>query len=206
MDSAYALAREERVASSCTTGIGLLRLNKTTRFLMMSSWILVSRAADAACTLRHTPDLSKEANPLSSVLGLGWTPLLAVVGLLSIYTVWALYRAMFRPMDLLPPEPGYTFSQSFAYTYLGRKAEWYATLYQLPRDLGRFHTYMGHVLSRCVAFAGVVSTVMWALILGSERYRSVHSAPVIYAILVVGSMAIVLWWNQRAYRRYLQRA
>lgn len=179
--------------------------SRVTRFVALSSWILISRAFDAWCTFQHTPDLAKEANPLASVAGLGWSPLLGIVGLLSVYTVFALHQALFRPMDLLPPVPGYTFSQCVGFIYLGRKAEWHATLYQLPRDLRRFHTYMGHVLSRGVAFAGVVSTVMWALIWGSERYRSVHSAGLIYGVLVAGCVAIMIDWNRSAYRRYVQR-
>lgn len=176
------------------------------RFLLLSSWIVASRAFDAAATMRHTPDLSKEANPLASALGLSWSPLLVVVGLLSIYTVYTLHRRLFRPLDLFPTEAGYSFSQFFAYTYLGRKAEWHATLYQLPRELQRFNHYMGHVLPRGVAFAGVVSTTMWLLIWSSERYRSLHSAGVIYAILVAGIVVILVSWNRRAYGRYLQRS
>ncbi len=45
---------------------------KTLKFLVILLWILLSKSYDAYCTYLHTPDLSKEANPLVSVLGLNW--------------------------------------------------------------------------------------------------------------------------------------
>ena len=43
---------------------------KTLKFLVVLSWILFSKSYDAYCTYLHTPDLSKEENPLVSILGL----------------------------------------------------------------------------------------------------------------------------------------
>jgi hypothetical protein len=42
---------------------------KTLKFLIILLWILFSKSYDAYCTFQHTPDLSKEANPLVSLLG-----------------------------------------------------------------------------------------------------------------------------------------
>jgi hypothetical protein len=45
---------------------------KRLKFFIILLWILFSKSYDAYCTFLHTPDLSKEANPLVSVLGFNW--------------------------------------------------------------------------------------------------------------------------------------
>ena len=96
-------------------------MNKTIKFTITVIWILFSRGYDAYCTHQLTPDLSNEANPLVSIFSLTWTPLLIVLGLCTIYTVYAYYVSVFKPINLLPIERGYTFSNIVAYTYLGYK-------------------------------------------------------------------------------------
>lgn len=179
-------------------------MNKTAKFTITTLWILFSRSYDAYCTSQLTPDLSKEANPLVSVLGFGWAPLLLVIGLLSGYAIYTYYLSVFMPKNLLPTEPGYSFWGVVAYTYLGKKDHWTAMFYKLPSSFSWFNQYMGRVLSRCLVFAGIVSTTMWLLINNFTVYKAHHSAPLIYAILVIGSLAIILQWNMSQYNRYLQ--
>jgi hypothetical protein len=178
-------------------------MRKTAKFALTTIWILFSRSYDAYCTHQLTPDLSKEANPLVSVLGLGWAPLLLVIGALTLYTIYIYYLAVFKPKPLLPNEPGYSFGNVFVYLYLGRKDNWFALFYKLPNSFGRFNQYMGHVLTRCLVFAGVVSTTMWLLINHTDSYKTIHSAPLVYAILVSGIAIIVYQWSRQQYQLYI---
>ena len=178
-------------------------MSKKAKFLVMTIWILFSRSYDAYCTNRLTPDLSKESNPLVSVFGLSWTPLLIVLTVLTVYAIYAYYISVFRPKSLLPAEKGYSFGNVVAYTYLGQKDHWTSVFYKLPKDVSRFNHYMGHTLSRCLAFAGIVSTVMWLLINYTEFYKSMHSAPAIYSVLIIGCAAIIYFWNKSMYRSYV---
>jgi hypothetical protein len=181
-------------------------MRQTVKFTVVTLWILLSRSYDAYCTYLHTPDLSREANPLVSVVGISsWTPLLLILGALTLYAVYAFYVSLYRPVDLLPSEKGLGFGTFAAYVYLGRPDHWTATLYKLPTDMRRLHPYMGHVLTRCLAYAGVVSTLMWLLIRHSEAYRQVHSAALVYTVLVLGCALIIYGWNKRLYQRYLAR-
>jgi hypothetical protein len=82
------------------------------RFLLIFIWILFSKCYDVYCTFQHTPDLSKEANPLVSILGLNWFWLLIVIGSLTIYTCYTLYLISFNPIKLYPLEKGYSFKVS----------------------------------------------------------------------------------------------
>lgn len=161
------------------------------RFTITTAWILFSRSYDAYCTNQHTPDLSNESNPLVSVLGMSWTPLLVTISVLTIYALYAYYLSVFKPKDLLPKEKGYTLSNIAAYTYLGRKENWTAMLYKLPKERSRFNHYMGHTLTKCLTFVGFVSTAMWLLIRYTDFYKNLHSPALIYSIILSGCATIV---------------
>ena len=178
-------------------------MTRKVKFAMVTTWVLLTRSYDAFCTSQLTPDLSKESNPLVSVLGMTWTPLLITLALLTIYGIYTYYISVFKTQKLLPDEKGYTFSNVAAYTYLGYKDNWPAIFYKFPKDLSRFNHYMGHTLMRCLVFAGFVSTLMWLLIKYSDAYKTIHSATAIYSILIIGSAAILYHWNKTMYKQYL---
>jgi hypothetical protein len=178
-------------------------MNKKVKFTITTAWILLSRSYDAYCTHQLTPDLSKEANPLVSILGLTWTPLLLILGLLTIYAIYAYYISVFKPKNLSPAEKGYTFSQFAAFIYLGYKQKWTAVFYRVPNNLNRFNHYMGHTLTQCLVFVGFVSTIMWLLIRHTDYYKTIHSTIVIYSILIIGCVTIIYKWNSAMYRHYL---
>jgi hypothetical protein len=94
---------------------------------------------DAYSTKQLTPDLSKESNPLVSVLGMTWAPLLIVLGLLTVYVVYAFYLSTFKPTRLFPTQKGYTFKEFVTYKYLGRTDSWMALVYKFPKDLNRLN-------------------------------------------------------------------
>lgn len=178
-------------------------MTKPTKFTVTTIWILFTRSYDAYCTNQLTPDLSKESNPLVSIFGMTWTPLLITLGLFTIYLIYAYYVSVFKPKNLLPTEKGYTFSEFIAFTYLGRKNNWTAIFYKLPKDLNRFNNWMGHNLTQCFVFAGLVSTIMWLLINNTSFYKTIHNAPLIYSILIVGCIVIIYNWNKTMFRKYL---
>lgn len=172
------------------------------KFIAISLWILFSRIYDAYCTYQFTPTLEREANPLVTILGFSWGPLLLVVGGGSLYIIYAFYISSSRDFDLFPKESNYRFSEFSTYLYLGKRKHWLATFYQLPNNLERFHHYMGNVASSALAFLGVVSTIMWLLLKYSDFYPPYHSATMIYTILILGVLMIIYGWSYSQYRRY----
>ena len=181
-------------------------MNKTVRFSTVTLWIVFSRTYDVYSTHRFTPDLTNEANPLVSVLGLSWTPLLIVISLLCVYALYSYYMSVFRPRPLLPHERGLSFREVTTYVYLGRTAPWISMLCQYPRDLARLNQVMGQLLARCLVFAGVVSTLMWLLINYTRYYKDYHNVAVIYGILTVGCFLIIYQWYAALYRTYQKNA
>jgi len=163
----------------------MLKLPKNLKFIAVTAWILFSRSYDAYCTHTLTPDLSKEANPLVTVGGVSsWTVLIVILSILTAFAVFSYYTRTYKPMNLFPEEKGYSFNHFVAFLFLGYKDQWFATFYKLPSSFIRFNNYMGEVLTKCLAYAGLVSTLMWILIHNSEYYRSVHTAPLVYTVLI----------------------
>jgi hypothetical protein len=184
-----------------------IHMNKTLKYSLTTAWIIFSRAYDAHCTAQLTPDLSKEANPLVTVVGIStWTPLLAIISLLTLYAMFAYFQSTYRPMDLAPQEKGFRFSEFATYMYLGRKDHWSAFLFKFPKEIKRFNQYMGHTLTPSLAYAGIISTIMWQLIHHSEWYRSMHNAKIVYAVLITGCLIIAYNWNRKMYRAYFHQA
>lgn len=177
-------------------------MNKATRFSLITLWIVASRGYDAISTYQYTPDLEQEANPLVSILGMGWTPLLSIIGVLMIGTIYAYYQHSFHPIDLKPQEPDYSFEEFSTFLYFGRKESWLSMFYKAPASLKRFTHYMGYFFTRCLSYAGIVSTIMWLLLNYSEAYRAVHSTTLIYLLLVIGGSSIIYYGNRKLYKTY----
>ncbi len=181
-------------------------MGKRTRFVLITVWIVCSRAYDAYCTYQLTPDLTHEANPLVTVVGVSsWSVLLFIIGLLTAYVIYAYYRHVFHPIDILPKEEGFTLSNMIAFTYLSRKDNWYAVFYKLPSTFSWFTNYMGAVMTKGLIYAGMVSTIMWLLIRHTEFYPPLHSPALIYSILITGCIVIIYRWNCKMHLAYLSK-
>jgi hypothetical protein len=180
-------------------------MNKTTRYILATVWILFSRSFDAYATWQHTPDLQKEASPLVAVLGLDWLPLLSLLALFVAYVLFAYWRALFGSYSILPAEKGLNLSEFTGYLATGRKTKWWALLYQFPKTRAHFHAYFGYLLTICLSVAGVVSTLMWVLIWYSDAYRNVHSVALIYSVILGGCVLAVGLWLRKLYTGYLQQ-
>lgn len=182
-----------------------MAINKKLKFIITVVWILFTRIYDAFCTYQLTPDLSRESNPLVSVLGMNWLPLLITIGLLSVYIIYCYYLSIFRTKDLLPEEKGFSFGNVIAYVYLGWKDSWTAIFYKFPKDLSRFNQFMGQVFTRCLVFAGFISTIMWVLIHNSAFYRKIHSVLLVDGAIAIGCFTIVYIWIKKMYKDYLSK-
>ena len=173
------------------------------RFSLTAVWVVFSRAYDAYCTALYTPDLTMEANPLVSVLGFGWTPLLAVVGGLTLFTVYAYWKRAFQPENIYPESGEYSLLQFNTYLYLGRKGHWSSMLYKLPGSWKRFVQYWGMFATPSLIWAGVISTIMWLLINNTTWYMpEYHSVKLIYMLVVSSSIVAIAWVTSNARLEY----
>lgn len=178
-------------------------MTKKQKFYIVTIWILVSRFFDAISTFRHTRDLSKEANPLVSIMGLGWSPLLLILASLTAYVIYAFYQYTFKTKNLAPQQKGLSFIDYSVYLYLGEVKHWTVFLYQIPKEKCRLHQYFGAVLAPCLVYAGILSTIMWLLIQHWNLYKEIHNPWLIYILLVGGCLIIAYRFHRKSYLMYL---
>lgn len=177
--------------------------SKLLRFSLTAIWVVFSRAYDAYCTAQYTPDLTMEANPLVSVLGFGWTPLLAVVGGLTLFTVYAHWKRAFQTEDIYPKSGEYSLLQFNTYLYRGRNEHWSTMLYKPPGSWKRFVQYWGMFATPGLIWAGVISTIMWLLINNTTWYMpDYHSVRSIYLLVIGSSLAAIVSATAKARDEY----
>jgi hypothetical protein len=177
-------------------------MKNSTKFIVVSTWIILTRIYDAYCTYQLTPDLDKESNPLVSILGMSWLPLLIVIGVLTLYTIYAYYQRLFAFVDFFPVEKRLNFSEFVGYTYLGKKAHWTVLFYKFPKDIRRFNLFMGILLSKSLIIAGFISTFMWILIRNTSWYPPLHHPAIIYSLLIFCCLMVNYFWYLKAYKNY----
>lgn len=177
-------------------------MSKKLKFIVVSVWIILSRSYDVYATYQYTPDLSKEANPLTSVLGLGWLPLIIIVCVLTTYIIYAYYISLFEKYKLYPAKKHYSFSRFIGYMQTGKNIKWTGLFYTSPSDIKRVHHNFGPILAMCLSYAGIISTIMWLMINYTSFYKTYHNTGFIYGLIGMGCIALSIKWYWRHYLMY----
>ena len=178
-------------------------MNKKTKFLLISIWIITSRFYDSYSTYQFTPSLDKEANPLVSILGLGWLPLLTIISLLTLGIIYLYYLVTFKPFNIIPKEKGYSLKEFISFTHFGTKSNFNQIFYKIPKGKKRLIYYVGNLFPIMLSFAGIVSTLMWLGINYYEPYYNFHKAQYIYLLLIISCIFIIYNWYKKMYDNYL---
>ena len=180
-------------------------MKKKTKFFLITIWIFLTRGIDLYATAKFTPYLSREGNPLVSVGGLSWTPLIIIIICLVAYSIYALYISTFKNYDVLPTEKGLNFGDFFAFIHLGKKGHWTSVLYRLPSDIMRWTQIVGYLSSTGLVFAGLATTLMWIMIYYIPGfYESYYNLNAIYSIILIGSIAIWTNYYRGLFKKYIK--
>ncbi len=172
------------------------------KFWLLALWAIASRLYDILCTYEFTPDLTKEVNPLASVLGLSWLPILLVIGSLLFYSIYAAWDYRRQPTMLYPTSPGFSFIEFMTFVYLGKKDHWWALFIKFPTNLKRLHVFIGSQFLEYISWAGVISTAMWIGLKYIPAYRPLHNVIAIYSIIIAGCAAWYIYWFRQHYLHY----
>jgi hypothetical protein len=180
---------------------------KWLKFISLTTWLVLTRAIDVYATFQYTPDLTMEANPLVSVFGLNsWSVLISIIVTLLVFVIYLYYIHIFKRDLPYPEEKGYSFSEFAGYLYFGKKRPWYEMMYRIPFDLKQNLQVMGVILPYGLAFAGLVSTLMWyGIYFLPELYTPFHNVWAIWIIIGVGCIASCIWFVKGEYKIYQQK-
>ena len=167
---------------------------------------LLSRAADAAATYVVTPDLRHETNPIVSVLGAGWTGLLAAQVVLSALVIGLAYWDLFRSRPPHPTQHGLGFPEFAQAYYFGRKSTLVDFLWRPPVGWRLNLKLAGYSAPRVLIVLGFYVAASSLASVRSQGWRAVLRAtsPWIY---LVPAVLLVAWsvhgFLRREYRLYL---
>ena len=183
-------------------------VKKIILFILGNLWIIATRAYDVYSTYQYTPDLTKEGNPLVTVLGISnWTLLLSIITFLVGYVIYAWYCSLFRNSLNLPTTQNLKLKDFIPLYYFGKPAKWYQLLYKLPTSLKRNHQMAGIILPPALMVAGFISTIMWLGINNQwEWYIQIHSVPLICSLVIIGGIIPFVYHCKRQYIHYLKLA
>lgn len=184
----------------------------TRTFVALSIGLMtLGRVADTLVTYHFTPGLDLEANPLASVLGWGWGPLLAVnlVALLAI--AYCSIRWCAQPQRYEYSAEVHDLWSFASYACYGRV---YPPLTFLRRRLlmpppNRAHTLhlVGAVMPFTVAVISVVAVLSWHALYGlqSEGYSYFYEMlwPVYpYGVVIPAMWLAAVFFYRHEFRRY----
>ncbi len=176
------------------------------------SLMILGRIADTLVTYAFTPNLALEANPLASLLGLGWPTLLAVNLLAVAAVAFCTLRWCARPTDY-PQSPEVHDLWSFAsFACYGRV---YSPLTFLRKRLLSPPTQRGHtlqligaVMPLTIAVISAVAVFSWHALYGvtpSAAYVHFYSSlwPIFpYALAIPAMWLAALLFYRLEFRRY----
>ena len=156
-------------------------------FYFLAAFLVLTRLADIIATYYVTPDLARETNPLVSVLGQGWLPLIGVQVVLVAAVIVLNYYALFKITVAHPTQRGFSLRDFATTYYLGQKQNWLTLLYKLPHRWTVFVRVFGFCLPRILIAVGILVSVSSTLLVVSDGYRDLYSTfrPALYVIIVV---------------------
>jgi hypothetical protein len=173
----------------------------------------LGRIADVLVTYHFTPGLELEANPLASVFGLGWSPLLAanlivLIAIAACSVYWCRHPLQYERSDEV--HDLWTFASFACYrrvyppmTFLGRRL--------LTPPAERAHTLhlVGAVMPITVAVMSAVAVLSWDALYHHqwEAYSWFYRVlwPVFpYGVVVPTMWIAALYFYKHEFRRYQQ--
>lgn len=173
--------------------------------------MVLGRVADVLVTYHYTPSLELEANPLASVLGFGWSPLLAVnvlvlIGIASCSLYWCARPVHYEPSQEV--HDIWTFASFACYrrvypplAFLRKR------LLTPPAETAHTLHLVGAVMPITVAVMSAVAVLSWDALycLHWEGYQTFYNLlwPVFPYGLAIPTMWIAaLFFYRHEFRRY----
>jgi len=173
-----------------------------TEFFSLLTLLILTRVADGLLTYKITPNLSRELNPLVSILGFGWAGLIIVALAIIIPTVILTYYNIYKPFDNFPDKNA---------SYLEFKKFYFSALNpNLKTSSGKIiiHT-LGYIVPRVFIIWGIwVILHNFLVLIDNPTYKHLRSEYKIWIIgyLLPGILGVMLTnpFLKREYKRYIK--
>jgi len=130
-----------------------------TKFFLLTFLLLFARGCDFYSTsLWFFDNPSGETNPLTSILGFGWTGLLVSNGIIIGLILFAFYFYSFRYKPNYPFAVPSKFTDFVSLLYFNQKGRFLDVFYKVPKNKKMLLAHTGYVLVRVVIFGSFLAT------------------------------------------------
>ena len=130
-----------------------------TKFFLLTFLLLFARGCDFYSTsLWFFDNPSGETNPLTSILGFGWTGLLVSNGIIIGLILFAFYFYSFRYKPSYPFAVPSKFTDFVSLLYFNQKGRLLDVFYKVPKNKKMLLAHTGYVLVRVVIFGSFLAT------------------------------------------------
>jgi hypothetical protein len=182
--------------------------------LLSIALMTLGRVADMLVTYSYTPGLELEANPLASVLGLGWPTLISVNLLAMVVIAWCSLHRSALARHYEPSADVHDLWSFASFACYGRVYPRAAFLRRRllvpPTRPGHMISLIGAVMPITVAVVSALAVLSWEALYGyqSESYSHLYRTlwPVFPYALAIPTLCIGgLCFYKREFQRYQER-
>jgi len=194
----------------CISG-GCLRnavqFNGKTKFWFFTILLLTTRIGDGIATYIGTPDLSREANPLVYVFGLGWEALIIANVIGSALIVMLFYYSFVKYKSGIIQCDG--FKQYISMLNYDRPDKFIWTFYKFPNkeSLPVMLACIGYILAIVVPITSIILIIEWILIINNNELKLPYTISIPYIPrldLVLLNLVLIIfssyYWYYKEYK------
>ena len=169
------------------------------RFIFLASLLIFTRFADAQTTYLHTPDLKKEANPLVSLLGLGWTGSIIIQVVALTFVIYALWIYCFKKVEVLIYDSNISRTKFISLFHFSDTESFKKLFYKLPTNKNSLLYSIGFIMTFSLIAISILVSTSTSLLIMSEKYRNFYLEFRIPIFLYVISFLIIIFWTRKFY-------
>ncbi|MBL0105426.1 MAG: hypothetical protein IPP51_17585 [Bacteroidetes bacterium] len=182
---------------------------KKLKFTLLISLFLFARGCDFYSTslwFFQPNGQEGEMNPLTSILGFGWTGLVTVNLILAGIIIYAFYYYTFRYKTKQFNEKPNELKEFVSELYFNEKGHFYQVFYKSPKNKNVFLAHFGYVLLCTIIFGSFLATIhnlcQFYQVSAYGHFRELVKRPlyVIYGLIFLSGMFFLFRQWRREYR------
>jgi len=173
------------------------------KFIFLSALLILTRFADAQTTYLYTSDLKKEANPLVSLFGFGWTGsiIIQITGL--TFVIYALWIYSFKKVQVPDFNKKITLKQFISLFHFNDTGSFLKLFYKLPTNKNSLLYSFGYISTYTLIFFSIIVSCSTTFLILSKGYRNFYSFYKTPILLYTLSFILIIILAVRFYKKEL---
>ena len=141
------------------------------RLILYAVLLILCKVWDLYATWLRTPDLAREMNPLTRLLGVSWTTVVLQQVVLTILTLWFVHRSLTPNRSFCPARRDFGLRDFIAQFYFEETVPWWHIFYRMPTRRGALWYSLAGITLFLVPLAHIQGGTSNWLLTRSSRYE-----------------------------------